>query len=727
VEGEVRLPEASHWEPGEVNRAYWERTVAEAFKCDPIRIIIELIKNAADSYTRLEKRGEGKPPYEIFVTLIRFGRKVASVEVLDRAQGMDSQKLKEALMYGAQTSMGEDLEAFTSAEKGIGLKDAMMALKNSWLITIKDGLINERTIRSDFKIGFGREGKKISRDERKSFGIKNNGTIVTGELPDYFHEHKFETICEHLQKHFIMRKLLQCSDYRIHVVDNWTHQEILLKYDLPEIDKQILKQKFNIDYIGREYAVEMVVNKARKELDQRRPYGDSGLLLYYGGYSVIDLTLCGFERDPSFAKIFGEAKLKIEDIIKDRKEAPIVDEKRRGLNQDHPFNKKLTNEIYRRLRAIREEESSKYSFDEEPVKEIIRELNKLYREIKGRGLPPEPPIRPEFFEFYPVYASVKENEPRTVYLIINSSLTCSKLEISLVSKNPKIVVKPATIIMQGDTAKVEFISKQVELYSEERGIKGEVIATAKTPNHAAVIGVEVVGNPVFSPSNGFAFVPDRTSIVDGGEKDVSLCIDKNLLQDKEIVFSSQDPVSCPGKLEIPDMKNAQEKIVKNTLLEEIPIQAKGINHIGEKATITATYGGQTANLSVVVMPEPSINGLFRGIQPSAKDTKKISDFVEEEGILEVYYKHPLIRRYMVGNYRNSKEFQVFFADVITREVIKTIVRRGVRESSTRFPIFDMSHAEVEIEDYMIRQYYDNGPKLHGMFMKLARAFQKIEE
>jgi hypothetical protein len=55
---------------------------------------------------------------------------------------MDSSKLKEALKYGTQTSMGEDTEAITSAEKGIGMKDAMMALEDNWLITIKDGLIN---------------------------------------------------------------------------------------------------------------------------------------------------------------------------------------------------------------------------------------------------------------------------------------------------------------------------------------------------------------------------------------------------------------------------------------------------------------------------------------------------------------------------------------------------------------------------------------------------------
>ena len=42
------------------------------------------------------------------------------------------------------------------------------------------------------------------------------------------------------------------------------------------------------------------------------------------------------------------------------------------------------------------------------------------------------------------------------------------------------------------------------------------------------MGIEVIENPMFSPKDGFAFVPDKTTIVDGGEKKAALCIDRNL-------------------------------------------------------------------------------------------------------------------------------------------------------------------------------------------------------
>ena len=135
------MPEEKRAEPGEISREFWLKTVREAFKNDPLRIIIELVKNAADSYTRLEKQEKAGAPYEIYVRVYSRKNEPGTIEVCDHAEGMDSGKLREALKYGTQVSMGEDLEAVTSAEKGIGLKDALMALEDNWLITIKDGLL----------------------------------------------------------------------------------------------------------------------------------------------------------------------------------------------------------------------------------------------------------------------------------------------------------------------------------------------------------------------------------------------------------------------------------------------------------------------------------------------------------------------------------------------------------------------------------------------------------
>ena len=724
------VPEEYKTEKGEIHEKFWERTVKEAFKNDPFRIIIELIKNAADSYTRLEKRENVKPPFEIILKFICRKKSPPSIEVLDNAEGMESQKLKEALKYGTQTSMGEDVEAITSAEKGIGLKDAMMALEGNWLITIKNGLLNERTKHLNFDTGIGKEDETVSDERRKQLGILNNGTVVTGTLPLYFHERKLATICERLTQHFLMRKLLQNTKFRIYAVESGANEKILLRYASPKTEKQLLNETFYIDYNKKKYKIGLQVDKSIDALHQGKPFGESGLLFFYGDYSVVDFSLCRFERDLAYSKCFGEVKMDVETIIRDTTEAPLVDEKRRGLDQEHPFNRKLFDEINNRLRVISEqEEASRFAFDENTKKDILRELNKIYKEIRGTGLH-EPPIRPVTFAFYPVYVSLREYEPKTVSLIINSSIVSDDFEISLQSNNPDIIIKRPKSIKIDEAPKEKFIVKQIELYSEKAGARGEIVAS-RFPTHLDTekMGVEVLGNPIFSPANGFAFVPDKTTIVDGGEKKVDLCIDRMLIEEsRRIVLVSSDPINCPGEWLLPEKEEGlKEHMIKNIVKVEIPIKVKGTDHIGERGNVKASYGERGSNLNVTVVSEPSVAGLFRDIRPSGKRTEKICEFLKDEAILEFYYRHPLIKKYMVKNFNSRLDFLIFIADTLTREVLRAFVTTAVADSSSRFPIFNMDRPESEIEDHIAHEYYENGPKMHEMFVQLTRSLKLGEE
>jgi len=322
------MPEERKIEAGEIHEKFWERTVKEAFKTDYFRILIELIKNAADSYTRLERKGKAKPPFEIYVTLYCRKKGSPQIEILDNAEGMDSKKLKEALKYGTQTSMGEDSEALTSAEKGIGLKDAMMALNNNWLITIKNGLLNERNKHPNFNTGIGKEDDLVTNQERKDLGIPENGTKVIGTLPDYFRERKFSTIVERLTQHFLMRKMLENDKFKIHVINGRSREKVLLKHIPPKVEKQILNEKFQIDYDKKKYEVHLILNKSNLELPAGKPFGESGLIFFYGEYSVVDFTFCRFDKDLSFSKCFGEVKMGVEQLIRDYTDAPLVDEER---------------------------------------------------------------------------------------------------------------------------------------------------------------------------------------------------------------------------------------------------------------------------------------------------------------------------------------------------------------------------------------------------------------
>lgn len=718
------MPEEKRIEPGEISRDFWVKTVKEAFKNDPLRIIIELVKNAADSYTRLEKQGKSSGPYEIFVRVFSRKNEPPSIEVCDHAEGMSSTKLKEALKYGTQVSMGEDLEAITSAEKGIGLKDALMALEDNWLTTIKDGLLNERNKHVDFCTGIGKEDENVTEKDRTELGIPNNGTLIRGKLPDYFRDRKYETIREHLEKHFLLRKLLQCPEYKVYAIEGRSNERKPLAYQPPKVEKRMLSEELKIKYGGEQYSVNITIDKSTEALGQGKPFGESGLLFFYGKYSVADFTLGRFDRDISFSRIFGEVKMEIEHLIRDPEESPLIDEKRRGLDSTHPFNVQLLMAVNQRLISIQEQVESKYTFDDESKRAVLKEVNKIYKEIKGKAAKPEPPIKPELFEFYPPYASIIEYEPRRVFLIINPSVIVKETAIILKSSNPKISAKPNTVAFEDCEAVKDFVIKAIELYSEEYGNKGEITAESETLNHSSKVGVEVSVNPMFSPDNGFAFVPDKTMIVDGGSKKVDLCIDKaSVDSSKEIDLLSQDPVNCPGKWTLPDAKNVENKMIKSILKLEIPINIKGQGHVGEKAAVVAMHGDKTTNLRITIIPEPTLGGFLRDIKFSDRETRKISNFIEDEGILEVYRKHSLIRKYMQGNFRNKSDFLVFVSDVITREVLRSIVLHGIKEGLSRYLIFDLEQPEPEIEDHIAREYYEYGPRMHDAFVKLVHTLK----
>jgi len=711
-------------EKGDVHESYWEAQAIEAFKSDPMKILIELIKNSADSYTNFAKNKNVKPPFEICVTLHERRGKAPHIEVLDNAEGMNAKKLKDALEYGARTSQIDDSSARTSAEKGIGLKDALIALDDNRLTSISDGLINERKKRKNFWTVFYAENEKITPEERAKLHIKNNGTLIVGTLPDYFKVHSFDKIYELLQKHYLLRKLLLLEEFKVYVINGTTKTKKLLKYEWPKEEKQVLEEEFVIDYEGNQYKGRMIVKKALEKLRQDKPYGDSGLLIYYGNYSVLDCTLGRFDRDPSFAKFFGIVDLDIGELIKKIRrvsETSLVDQKRRGLNLEHPFNKKLLSVINDKLKELElETEETEHSFDEEKLKAGIKEINQICKDVKGRGPPAEPPIKPQMFEFVTVFEDkLKEYEPKRVALVINSWEASKGLKINIASTNKDIKTKTSEIKIENAERSEKFIIKTIELYSEVKGAKGDIVASSQSPAHYTRMGVEVIENPMLHPKDGFAFVPNKTTIIDEGQKEVILCVNKALLSaDDELKLSASNPA------DISNEEKSEEKTIEGITMIPVPIKVNGKGHIGENAIVEAEYGGKKSELKVVVVPEPSLSGLLRGVRPSGKDTLEICSFIKEEGVLELYVKHSLIKQYLgKKNITRRPESLVFIADTFTRKMIEALVESGIEENSSRFRLLDLSHPENEIEDHKTREYYETGPGLHKAFISLTRGLR----
>ena len=146
--------------------------------------------------------------------------------------------------------------------------------------------------------------------------------------------------------------------------------------------------------------------------------------------------------------------------------------------------------------------------------------------------------------------------------------------------------------------------------------------------------------------------------------------------------------------------------------------------MGEEASVFAYYEDREAKLNISIIPEPSMGGVIRDIRFSPLESKEVCLFHEDKGILEIYYKHPLVKKYMSKkNYRNRPDFLVFIADHLTLTSLEAIIRTGVKINSSRFPIFNQNNPEVDIKRHLQDEYFKNGPKLHDLFTKLIKSLK----
>jgi len=151
---------------------------------------------------------------------------------------------------------------------------------------------------------------------------------------------------------------------------------------------------------------------------------------------------------------------------------------------------------------------------------------------------------------------------------------------------------------------------------------------------------------------------------------------------------------------------------------------KGPGHIGQESNNKSTVRRQEERIRDKRYTRTRNNWSASRYSLFCKETEKISNFIDDEGVIEIYSKHPLVKKYMrMKNFKNRPEFLIFIADTITREAVKAFVLSGVRENSSRFEIFDIDHPESDIEGHITHEYYEQGPKLHEIFVDLARTLK----
>lgn len=692
-----------------------------------IRPLVELITNSADSYKRLYPNKEQKGRI-----IITYDGK--HCEILDNAEGMSKRKLEKSLRYGAFTSglkKGKKVRGYF----GIGLKDACLAVENAEIVTIKDDKITHCLVFLDRKRGPWYEFKKdergiisdrpVSPEERLRLGIKENGTLIRFEIPEHFVKIKIQKLFSRLALHPQLRKINQSDRYEI-IIKNPEGSFNQRLFYIPPEGKVILKDEFVIKTSGTKVKVKMLVKKAERDLDQEGEFREGGLLVFFNEDAVLDCSLFGFDKDPHARKLFGEIELKNFDSLL-KKEEPVLSDERKGLDKTHPFVKQLEKEIYKRLKKIIEAEKRlKRSAVTEASFLNLKGLGRINKIASKEIEEPEdilaPPKHfvPNDLGFYYNSIQVPERETKKIILVVNLSQFSRKSTVKIQTNDDRIHVEPEKVRLTSSKVKVSEVDNipvarlKVSVTGLEKGVEGVVSAECEDKNTELFVSVKE--NPKLYPKNGFSFVPNETTIVEGKTKKVSLIINRTLFPSAKTVTleSSNETIKVlDKKLNIDNGKllKDEERIVE--LLVKIHAHVAG-----EEGLVIAKLGNKEAELKLKTISsiEKKTRGLFRGIvEDATRNPKELSSY--EDGIIYIHTGHPLIKYFREVHQEYRK--YVFYWTLITKIAVERICRQIVLEKRNRGKLEVLTSESETIEYEYKNLLYKYGKVFSQALMPLT--------
>jgi len=351
-----------------------------------IDAIVELVTNSDDSYKRLEQEGaevEGK-------IIIRIRRlkydKSEKLEVLDLAEGMDKQQLKESLRFAGEVSgfeKGKSVRGFF----GRGLKEAILALGKGEIYTIKDDKLSKAILWAGPKGGKYRPPKDShipSKGEREETGIINgNGTLVritvTNEkikCPSY------KTFLPQIINHYALRDIDSATNRKVSLdfespeKGGLKHIGKPISYEFPK-GKKIIEQSIRLPDYGDNVEIRVYESSEELESPYHNQFARAGLLIKTSG-AILDNQLFKYEHEKAGCFYFGEV---IWPNLAERlrKGESLLDLNRVGIEWKHEVCQSLQNEIEKILEPLIEKK--KKQIEIKPTAPPPEKIEKLNRDV----------------------------------------------------------------------------------------------------------------------------------------------------------------------------------------------------------------------------------------------------------------------------------------------------------------------------------------------------------
>jgi hypothetical protein len=455
--------------------------------------LIELITNCDDAYDR---RGKGSGG-EIVIEHYARKRMPSTIVVRDMATGMTARRMKEISVFGRVTSQQSDRGFF-----GSGLKNCQ-ALGDVVVESIVKGTYYRGMMsyhnRASIEITDERPATK--RETKRLVGGGGNGTSVTIYLRDAVHLPRISSMRKELPYLYGLRKILdEKSNRKVFLVSGKSEskRKSRIRYT-PPCGELVHDEEYKV--MGHPCSFKLYKSDESLEDEPNSKTGKSGILVRSGKICHELTFFNSLNRNQSHStRYFGELEcdhivdlLHTFDEYAPTKDNPVlvVQPERTGLNQRHPFAKKLYERPAKILaqflgKDAKDGESSSIVsietkvlfnqiekcmgeyFGADPSEEEEGGSEKVEREIARRGIV----VFPDH-----INVALERNRTVTVYVSKDSVKKSDKLKVSV---DPKY----ATIRNVADL-------KNHILYDDRYQSSFVVEPKKITPNDCVIVNIEI--------------------------------------------------------------------------------------------------------------------------------------------------------------------------------------------------------------------------------------------
>jgi len=342
--------------------------------------IVELVTNSDDSYNRPHEITNREGQIEIYLERIKGG-KCKKLVVKDFAEGMSREQLQRAITFGEEAS-GFEAGRSVRGLFGRGLKEAIIALGEGEINTIKDGVLDGARIWLDPnrrpKCSLLRSPVPATDEIRKEVGIEQgNGTKITITVtdeemicPDY------KTLKRQVRNHYALRDINMSEQRKVELtIQDWKMKASCpISYSPPE-GKIVWDKAINLPNFGDKISIRVWESSKELETPRHNPFGEAGLLIKTKG-AILDNQLFRYENESAACYFFGE--IFCEGIAERVRagDSGLIDPARAGLNwRRHPFCQALQSEIEKVLAPLMERK--KGELEAKPPTEVLPRTKKM--------------------------------------------------------------------------------------------------------------------------------------------------------------------------------------------------------------------------------------------------------------------------------------------------------------------------------------------------------------